>query len=76
MEQQDPRDRLTGPARLAERIGFAEGIAVLVLAAVACLVIGLATHQVWLTVVGAILFVLVIVDAIVLSWLRRRTRRP
>jgi hypothetical protein len=69
---EDPRDRLSGTARVFERVAAVEGIAVLILAAVGAIVIGLATDQTWLGVVGGVLLVLVIADAAVLVWLRRR----
>ena len=71
---EDPRDRLQGVPRFMERVGAIEGIAVLVLVAVGLLVYGLAAHTTWPVVVGAILLVLVILDAVVLGWVRR-TRR-
>lgn len=69
---EEPRDPLHGTARVLERVAAVEGIAVLVLAAVAAVIIGLATEQVWLGVVGGVLLVLVIADAVILAWLRRR----
>jgi hypothetical protein len=70
----DPRNLPSGAPRLFERIAVLEGIAVLALAAVAAIVIGLATDQTWLGVVGGVLLVLVIADAVILAWVRR-TRR-
>lgn len=72
---EDPRDRLAGAPRLFERVGAIEGIAVLVLVSVGAMVFGLATHQTWPVVVGGVLLVFTILDAVILSWVRRRTRR-
>lgn len=72
---EEPRDRLTGAPRLFERIAAVEGIAVLVLASVGLIVYGLASRQSWPIVVGGILLVLVVLDAVVLTWVRRRYRR-
>jgi membrane protein YdbS with pleckstrin-like domain len=72
---EEPRDRLAGAPRLVARIGAVEGIAVLLLVSVVAVIYGLASHTTWPVVVGAILFVLTVLDAAILSWVRRRTRR-
>ena len=69
---EDPRDRLTGPSRVFERIGAIEGVAVLLLVSVGAVIFGLATHETWPVVVGGILLVFTILDAAILSWVRRR----
>ena len=69
---EEPRDRLPAVPRVFERIGAIEGVAVLVLVAVGLVIFGLATHAVWPVVVGAVLLVFTIADAVILSWVRRR----
>jgi protein-S-isoprenylcysteine O-methyltransferase Ste14 len=69
---EDPRDRLSGAPRVFERIGAIEGVAVLLLVSVGVLIFGLASHQTWPVVVGGILLVFTILDAAILSWVRRR----
>jgi membrane protein YdbS with pleckstrin-like domain len=69
---EDPRDRMTGAPRVLERVGAIEGVALLLLVAVGLVVFGLASHTTWPVVVGGILLVLTVLDAVVLSWVRRR----
>lgn len=69
---EDPRDRMTGAPRLFERVGAIEGVAVLLLVSVAAIVFGLASHTTWPVVVGGILLVFTVLDAVILSWVRRR----
>jgi protein-S-isoprenylcysteine O-methyltransferase Ste14 len=69
---EDPRDRLTGAPRVLERVGAIEGVAVLLLVSVGAVIFGLASRTTWPVVVGAILLVLTILDAAILSWVRRR----
>jgi membrane protein YdbS with pleckstrin-like domain len=71
---EDPTNRLSGAPRLIERVAVVEGIAVLLLAAVGMVVFGLASHQTWPVVIGAILLVLVVLDAVILTLVRRRAR--
>jgi protein-S-isoprenylcysteine O-methyltransferase Ste14 len=69
---EEPRDRLPAVPKVFERIGAIEGVAVLLLVAVALVVFGLATHTVWPVVVGGVLLVFTVADAVILSWVRRR----
>ena len=71
---EEPRDRLPAVPKVFERIGAIEGIAVLLLVSIAAVVYGLAVHETWPVVVGAILFVFTVLDAAILSWVRRRRR--
>jgi hypothetical protein len=68
---EEPRDRLPAVPRVFERVGAIEGVAVLVLVAVGLVIFGLATHQVWPVVVGGVLLVFTVADAVILSWVRR-----
>ena len=73
---QDDGSRTPGRVpRTMERIGFVEGLAVLVLIAVGFGVLGAATHQTWPWIVAVVLLVLVIADAVTLTLARRRIRR-
>lgn len=69
---EEPRDHLPAVPRVFERVGAIEGVAVLVLVSVGLVVFGLATQQVWPVVVGGVLLVFTIADAVILSWVRRR----
>lgn len=69
---EEPRDRLPAVPKVFERVGAIEGVAVLVLVSVGLVVFGLATQAVWAVVVGAVLLVFTIADAVILSWVRRR----